>query len=83
MALRNSLARKSGELGDSDGESRRMEIDGRERDDVSWKRCGRGLKAVDGIECDSVGASGVGGSYLLQLSKGRCEIRSYATRQNG
>ena len=59
-----SLTTKRGELGDSEGERRRMErVDGI-KDVVRVKICWRGLSLSDGIECVRVGDKVVGWSYL-------------------
>jgi hypothetical protein len=54
----------SWKLGDSDGERRRIDMGWGRRAVVSFRRCRRGLKDRDGIECDRVGDRFVGGSYL-------------------
>lgn len=60
-----SLTIKSGELGDSDGTSRRMEMVGGTMDEASENKWGMGLRDKDGIESVGVGVILVGGSYLF------------------
>ena len=60
--MRNSLRRNEPELGDSDGESRRIDIACGARALASLKTCGSGLANCDGMEWEGVGANAVGGS---------------------
>lgn len=59
---RNSLARKEPELGDSAGERRRIDMVNGNSEVVSEKSWGMGFRVDDGMECDIVGESAVGGS---------------------
>lgn len=63
-----SLGRKAEELGDSDGAKRRMDTVKGTRHDARVKMWGKGLRTGDVIECERVGVSVVGGSYLLRQS---------------
>lgn len=60
----NSLAMKSGELGDSDGANSRTVIGGGEMELATENRCRRGFDGAVGIDKVRVGVSTVGGSYL-------------------
>jgi hypothetical protein len=62
-----SLTMNSWELGDSDGERRRIDMGCGRRAVVSFRRWGMGLRDRDGIECDRVGDNSVGGSYLQNV----------------
>jgi hypothetical protein len=59
-----SLTRKSGELGDSEGASKRIDTVAGDIEDDSVKMCESGLSPVEGIEVVNVGDIDVGGSYL-------------------
>lgn len=73
-----SLGRNDGELGDSDGASKRMDIVSGTRDVVSLKMCDKGFMDDDAMERESVGVQFVGGSYLHDhhLINDRRETRS-------
>jgi hypothetical protein len=58
-----------GELGDSEGERRRMETVEGSREVVRVNKCRIGLKMGDGIEWVSVGDNDVGESYLEKRSE--------------
>lgn len=71
-----SLAINSGELGESEGASSRIEIVGAVIDEARVKTWGKGLKTFDGIERASVGVKAVGGSYLERESINRTRIEN-------
>lgn len=54
----------NGELGDSEGERRRIEMACAGRTVVSLRRWERGFRKTEGIEWERVGHRLVGGSYL-------------------
>lgn len=61
-AVMNSLDRKDPELGDSEGERRRIESVRGTRDVVREKKCASGLALAAGMGCVIVGRRAVGGS---------------------
>lgn len=65
--FRNSLRRMEPELGDSAGESRRIEVVSGVSVDASLNKCARGFSDLDGMEWESVGVRDVGGSYLAGM----------------
>ena len=66
--VRNSERRNEPELGDSEGESRRMESVSGASEDARVNACRRGLRTLPGMEWESEGAKAVGWSYLPSQS---------------